>query len=70
MPEIILYRWYLPPRFGKGKPYLSTDHMDAETAAKRGAIRPEPTSRMVVRTEEDQDINGSFSHLGRGAKEP
>jgi hypothetical protein len=50
MRAVEYFLWYLPPEPHRGpraKPRLSTYKMSAEDAAKRGAIRPEPTSREV-----------------------
>lgn len=47
MKRVEVFRWYLPARTERGKPYLSSWHMTAEAAAARGALRPEPTSRIV-----------------------
>lgn len=68
MTETELYRWYLPPRFADGKPYLSSSHMDATEAAKLGAIRPEPASRIVLRSGA-LAVNGALSHMGPGPKD-
>jgi hypothetical protein len=47
MKRVEVFRWYLPNANPRGKPYLSRWHMNAEEAAARGAIRPEPSSRIV-----------------------
>jgi hypothetical protein len=52
MQEVEQFKWWLPPGQGRKKPYLSSWHMTAEEAAKRGALRPETTSRMVIRRPE------------------
>jgi hypothetical protein len=49
------FRWYLPARTERGKPYLSRWHMTAEDAAARGALRPEPTSRIVRELPDTED---------------
>lgn len=48
MKERELFKWWLPPRWGKGKPYLSSWRMSQEEAQARGAIRPEPSTRLTV----------------------
>jgi hypothetical protein len=50
MPQV-LYKWWLPakPWAGKNaKPYLSSWHMDAESAAKLGATEFDPTTRKEI----------------------
>jgi hypothetical protein len=50
-----VFRWYLPNANPRGKPYLSRWHMSAEDAAKQGAIRPEPSSRIVRELPESEE---------------
>ena len=49
MNQVEFFKWWLPPPLGKprAKPYLSRWEMDADEAARRGAIRPEPSTRVV-----------------------
>lgn len=63
MPREV-FRWYLPPKPWAGpraKPYLSSWHMDAAEAAKLGALRPDPTSRVVLPDETGDGFNHSLS---------
>jgi hypothetical protein len=55
MKQIEQFKWYLPARNPRGKPYISGWHMTAEEAAKRGALRPEPGTRMVIDVGETPD---------------
>jgi hypothetical protein len=51
MKEVESFRWFLPPKAWDGpkaKPYLSAWTMTAEEAAKRGALRPDPSTRTVL----------------------
>lgn len=54
MKSVEHHRYWLPPPAWKpkGKPYLSRDLMDADQAAKRGALRPEPSTRQVIEVPE------------------
>jgi hypothetical protein len=61
MRETEFFLWWLPPEPHRGpraKPRLSTYKMSAEEAAKRGALRAEPTSRevrMIPETREESE---------------
>lgn len=78
MRRVEYHRYWLPPRPGSGpraKPYLSSWPMDAEAAAKLGAIRPEPSTREVRELPETEAERArSMAHYqgaGRdGAKPP
>jgi hypothetical protein len=72
MKQVELFKWWLPaPAWKpKGKPYLSSWLMTKEDAEKRGAIRPELSTRMVIDVADKPDINGSFAHLGTSWKKP
>ena len=48
MREVEHFKWWLPNPNPRGRPYLSRWHMTKEDAEKRGAIAPEPHSRMVI----------------------
>lgn len=48
MKQVEQFKWYLPGRTARSKPYLSAWHMSAADAKARGAIAPEPTSREVI----------------------
>jgi hypothetical protein len=47
MKRVETFRWYLPARSARGKPYLSAWHMSAQEAATRGALRADPASRIL-----------------------
>jgi hypothetical protein len=55
MKQVETFRWYLPNPNPRGKPYLSRWHMSAQDAAARGALRPEPTSRIVREVPDTDD---------------
>lgn len=55
MKTVEQFRWYLPPKpwaGPKAQPYLSAWAMDAETAKRYGAVRPDPSTRTVVEVPE------------------
>ena len=52
--EIEQFKWYLPAKLPRRKPYLSRWRMTAQEAAAQGAFRPELTSRMVIRIAETE----------------
>jgi hypothetical protein len=55
MKEVEQFRWYLPPKpwaGPKAREYLSNWAMTAEEAAKHGAIRPDPSTRTVLKIAE------------------
>jgi hypothetical protein len=70
MRQVEFFKWWLPPAKPKGKPYLSSWEMDAEQAAQRGAIRPEPSTRIVRKMAEtpEEEVQlrrlSDTSHLG------
>ncbi len=47
MREVEFFKWWLPPPPGRKQPYLSSWVMTAQDAAQRGALRPEPSTRVV-----------------------
>ena len=58
MRSVEYYRWYMPVEPWRGpraKPRLTSYHMDAEMAAERGALRPEPNSRQVRQIPETRE---------------
>lgn len=77
MRNVEIFKWYMPPPAHKGpraKPYLTAYHMDADTAKERGAIRPEPSSRMVIQKaetpEEDEQLRRAIDTSNQGGELP
>ncbi|MBI5277965.1 MAG: hypothetical protein HY854_16065 [Burkholderiales bacterium] len=64
MKQVEQFRWYMPPWRKGAKPHLSSWHMDAETAARMGALRPEPSTREVREIPEtDEEMARRFREM-------
>lgn len=67
MKTVEQFRWYLPPKQWAGpkaRPYLSSWLMDADTARRYGALRPEPSTRTVIRGPETPEEEAQLRRAG------
>lgn len=67
MKTVEHFRWYLPPKPWAGPkalPYLSSWAMDAETAKRHGAIRPDPSTRTVLQVPETPEEEAQVRRAG------
>lgn len=47
MIEVEFFRWWMPNKNPRGRPYLTRHHMNRADAAAAGAIAPDLSSRVV-----------------------
>lgn len=69
MKEVEFHRYWLPPPPGRKSPYLSSFVMTSEDAAKRGALRPEPSTRIVRQVAETPEEEAQQRKLSDTSKQ-